>query len=135
MATRQFHRSEQPDPIRDRNDSGGAVCSAASQRRFPRYGLDVRFTIEGLRDGEKIRMWGRSNEIGQDGIGGTLTGKLQPGEVVWLELSLPRMSVPLRIRALVRYQLGLRHGFEFLTLTSDQRAGILRVCEMLAAQE
>jgi hypothetical protein len=109
--------------------------AARSQRRFPRYVLDVRFTIEVFRDGEKVHMWGRSNEMGQDGIGGTLTAKLEPGEVVWLELPLPRMSTPLRIRAIVRYQAGLRHGFEFLTLTSEQKTGIMRVCEMLAAQQ
>jgi len=35
----------------------------------------------------------------------------------------------------VRYQAGLRHGFEFLTLTPEQRTGLVRACEMLAAQQ
>ena len=119
----------------NREKTGATAYPAVCQRRFPRYALDVRFTVEALRDGEKIGLWGRSNEIGQDGIGGTLTGELKPGEVVWLELSLPRLRKPLRIRALVRYQAGLRHGFEFLTLNAEQRAGVLRVCDMLAVQQ
>ena len=117
------------------NQKNKSVTVPSQQRRFPRYALDVRFTIEAFRNGERARMWGRSNEIGLDGIGGTLTGELEPGEVVWLELSLPRVAVPLKLRALVRYQLGLRHGFEFLTLTAEQRDGITRVCNMLAAQQ
>jgi hypothetical protein len=40
-------------------------------------------------------MWGRSNELGEDGIGATLTGGLEPGEVVALELSLPLSAQPL----------------------------------------
>lgn len=111
-----------------------ATEDPARRRRFSRFPLDVRFDVEALRDGQVIRTWGRSNEIGQDGIGGTLTAELKPGEVVWLLLSLPREPVPLRIRALVRYQEGLRHGFEFLALSSEQRASLVRVCETLAAQ-
>jgi hypothetical protein len=118
-----------------REEKTRAAYPAVCQRRFSRYPLDVRFTVETYRDGERSSLWGRSNEIGQDGIGGTLTAELRPGEVVWLELSLPRLRKPLKIRALVRYQAGLRHGFEFLTLTAEQRAGILRVCDMLAAQQ
>ena len=115
--------------------SKSGTVSASPRRRYPRYALDVRFTVEAFRDGERTSMWGRSNEIGEDGIGGTLTGQLKPGEVVWLEMSLPRMTIPLRVRALVRYQVGLRHGFEFLTLTTEQRTGLARVWEMLAAQQ
>lgn len=115
--------------------SKSGPVSASTRRRFPRYALDVRFTVDVFRNGDRMSMWGRSNEIGEDGIGGTLTGELQPGEVVWLELTLPRMAIPLKVRALVRYQAGLRHGFEFLTLTPEQRTGLVRACEMLAAQQ
>jgi hypothetical protein len=40
---------------------------------------------------------------------------------------------PIKLRALVRYRDGLRHGFEFLALSPEQREGIHRVCEALAA--
>ena len=78
-------------------------------------------------------MWGRSHELGQDGIGGTLTGALEPGEVVSMEMALPMAAGPMKLRALVRYRDGLRHGFEFLALTAAQRDEIQRVCKMLAA--
>jgi hypothetical protein len=70
--------------------------------------------------------------MGQDGIGGTLTGELEPGEVVSMEISLPLAPYPMKIRALVRYRDGLRHGFEFLAMSAEQHEAIQRVCEMLA---
>jgi hypothetical protein len=102
-------------------------------RRFPRYPLDVHLSIHVFRAEGNLSLWGRSNELGADGIGATLTGALDAGEVVAMELSLPMAPFPLKFRALVRYRDGLRHGFEFLALTAVQRDEIQRVCEMLAA--
>jgi hypothetical protein len=102
-------------------------------RRFPRYPLDTRISINVFRNGNTLSLWGRSTEFGEDGIGGTLTEQLEPGEVVSLELVLPLTAYPLRLRALVRYRDGLRHGFEFLTRSPEQRTTIQRVCELLAA--
>ncbi|HEV8048174.1 MAG TPA: PilZ domain-containing protein [Terriglobales bacterium] len=101
-------------------------------RRFPRYPVDMRMAVEIFRAGETISYWGRSNELGEDGVGGTLTGELAVGEVVSMELSLPLAAYPLKVRALVRYRIGLRHGFEFLAMSDAQRDVLRRVCEMLA---
>ena len=67
--------------------------------------------------------------MGQDGIGATLTGSLEPGEIVTLEIPLPLTPYPIKVRAIVRYRQGLRYGFEFLTLNDGQRDTILRVCD------
>ena len=83
------------------------------------------------RDGETISLWGRSSELGEDGIGGTVTAQLEPGEVVSMELSLPLIPFPIKCRALVRYRDGLRHGFEFLALSSQQREAIRKLCQAL----
>jgi hypothetical protein len=84
--------------------------------------------------GEFRSCWGRSTEMGQDGIGATLTGSLEPGEIVTLEIPLPLTTYPIKVRAIVRYRQGLRYGFEFLTLNDGQRDTILRVCEYLASR-
>jgi hypothetical protein len=102
-------------------------------RRFPRHPLDIHLSIHVFRSGENVSFWGRSSELGEDGIGATLTGELEPGEVVSMELSLPMAPFPIKFRALVRYRDGLRHGFEFLALSAMQRDEIRRVCETLAA--
>jgi hypothetical protein len=103
-------------------------------RRYPRLAIDVRIEVRMFQSGEFRTCWGRSTEMGRDGIGATLTAKLQLGEVVTLEIPLPLTPYPLKIRAIVRYGDGLRYGFEFLTLTEAQRETIHRVCEILDAK-
>ena len=102
-------------------------------RRFSRHALDVRVSVHAFRSGQSVSFWGRSSELGEDGIGATLTGELEAGEVVSMELSLPMAPFSLKFRALVRYRDGLRHGFEFLTLSAAPRDEIRRVCETLSA--
>jgi hypothetical protein len=43
--------------------------------------------------------------------------------------------VPLRLRGLVRYRDGLRHGFEFLARDGAQHELILKTCELLKLRE
>ena len=103
-------------------------------RRFPRYAIDVRLQVKMFQDGEFRSCWGRSTEMGQDGIGATLTGTLENGEIVTLEIPLPLTPYPIKVRAIVRYCQGLRYGFEFLTLNTAQRDTIRRVCDYLATK-
>ena len=103
-------------------------------RRFPRFAIDVRLQVKMFQDGEFRTCWGRSTEMGQDGIGATLTGSLETGELVTLEIPLPLTPYPIKVRAIVRYCQGLRYGFEFLTLNETQRDTIRRVCEYLATK-
>jgi PilZ domain len=102
-------------------------------RRYPRLAIDVRIQVRMFQDGEFRNCWGRSTELGRDGIGATLTAGLECGEIVTLEVPLPLSPYPLKIRAIVRYANGLHYGFEFLTLTDVQRETVRRVCEMLDA--
>jgi hypothetical protein len=104
-------------------------------RRFSRHPLDVRVSVKVFRPEAALELWGRSIELGQDGIGITLTGELEMGEVATLELTLPGSGTPLTLRALVRYRDGLRHGFEFLARDGAQHELILRTCELLGLTE
>ena len=109
-----------------------AKPAGARARRYPRFAIDARMQVRMFQDGEFQTCWGRSTELGQDGIGATLTGELEQGEIVSLEIPLPLSPYPLKVRAIVRYRQGLRYGFEFLTLSDAQRDTLRRVCEMLA---
>jgi hypothetical protein len=103
-------------------------------RRFPRFAIDLRVQVKMFQDGEFRTCWGRSTELGQDGIGATLTGSLENGEIVTLDIPLPLTPYPIKVRAIVRYRQGLRYGFEFLTLNEAQRDTLRRVCEYLATR-
>lgn len=106
----------------------------AYRRLFPRFAINARMQVRMFQGGEFHNCWGHSTEIGQDGVGATLTGELEIGEIISLEMPLPLSPYPLKVRAIVRYRLGLRYGFEFLTLTDHQRDTVRRVCDMLAAK-
>jgi hypothetical protein len=117
------------------NDTGSRTRTKAQfTRRFPRFVIDVRLQVKMFQAGEFRTCWGRSTEMGQDGIGATLTGSLEPGEIVTLDIPLPLTPYPIKVRAIVRYRQGLRYGFEFLTLNDNQRDTIRRVCEYLATK-
>ena len=111
-----------------------APAGGAHQRRYPRFAIDARMQVRMFQGGEFHTCWGRSTELGQDGIGATLTGELESGEIVSLEIPLPLSPYPLKVRAIVRYRQGLRYGFEFLTLSESQRDTVRRTCEMLATR-
>src|ERR1700735_938745 len=101
-------------------------------RRYPRFAIDARLQVRMFQGGEFRTCWGRSTELGQDGIGATLTGEVETGEIVSLDIPLPLSPYPLRVRAIVRYRQGLRYGFEFLTLSEAHGETLRRVCHMLA---
>ena len=85
-----------------------------------------------FREGVTSELWGRTNEVGLDGVGATLTGELKAGEVVALEFPIPLAPRVIKVRAVVRYSQGLRCGFEFLIVTDDQKETLRQVCESLA---
>jgi PilZ domain len=103
-------------------------------RRFTRYPADIRIDAQVFRPSGTVSLWGRSSEIGEDGIGGTLTEEVEPGEVVSMEITLPMSNRSMKFRALVRYRIGLRHGFEFLALSREQRAVLRELCEGLSTE-
>jgi hypothetical protein len=113
------------------HDRGAARKPGVESRRYPRLAIDVRIQVKMFQSGEFRSCWGRSTELGRDGIGATLTADLEVGEIVTLEIPLPLSTRPLEIRAIVRYCYGLHYGFEFLTLTEMQRETLGRVCEIL----
>jgi PilZ domain len=114
------------------SESAKSSPAHAQKRRFDRYRYDVRLQVSVFRDGVNIQLWGRTNELGQDGVGATVTGELKAGEVVSLEFPIPMPPLAMKVRAIVRYSDGLRCGFEFLVVTMQQRETMQRLCESLA---
>ena len=115
------------------SDPARATCKAQRrQRRFSRYRFDVRIQVSVFREGLTTTCWGRTSELGLDGIGATLSGELQAGEVVSLEFPIPLPPHVMRLRAVVRYSEGLRCGFEFLVVTEEQKLILHQISVVLA---
>ena len=102
------------------------------QRRFSRSRFDARIQVSVFREGVTTNFWGRTSELSLDGIGATLSGELQVGEVVSLEFPLPLPPHIIKVRAVVRYSDGLRCGLQFLVVTDEQRLLLREVCVVLA---
>jgi hypothetical protein len=110
----------------------GAAKTQRMQRRFSRSRFDARIELSVFRDGVTTNFWGRTSELSLDGIGATLSGALQVGEVVSLEFPIPLPPHVIKVRAVVRYSDGLRCGLQFLVVTDEQRLLLREVCVVLA---
>jgi TonB family protein len=93
----------------------------ASQRAIPRRPLFVPLDVIVLRSGIPENLPGRCTDLSEGGVGAIVAGDLIPGQQVAVELRLPNVGVPMRARALVRYQQRLRCGLQFVGLTPEQR--------------
>ncbi len=93
----------------------------ASRRVFFRHPISVPLDLIALRCGVPQNLPGRCTDISEAGVGAMVAGELAAGQQVAVELRLPNVGVPVRARALVRYQSRLRCGFEFVGLSGEQR--------------
>jgi len=91
------------------------------QRNSPRQPISVPVDLIALRSGVPENLPGRLTDISELGVGAVVAGEMAAGQSVALELRLPDVGVPVRARALVRYQSRLRCGLEFVGMSAEQR--------------
>jgi PilZ domain len=99
------------------------------RRRFPRYYTDLPLS---LRDQREQEFAGRCVVIAEGGIAAMLPEPVPRGSVVTLQLPIP--TCPIALGAIVRNQLGLRHGLEFVSLPDSARGAIRQFCNGLMTQ-
>jgi len=97
------------------------VLEETRERGFARHPINVPLDLIALRSGVPDNLPGRCTDISEAGVGAVVAGELAAGQQVAVELRLPNVGVPVRARALVRYQSRLRCGFEFVGLSVEQR--------------
>ena len=94
------------------------------RRAYPRRPVHVPLDVIALRSGVPENLPGRCTDLSETGVGAVIAGELVPDQQVAVELRIPNVGVPVRARALVRYQSRLRCGLEFTGLSAEQRAMI-----------
>ena len=97
--------------------------------RPARYSFDSRITLTVYRSGQKHELWGRTADISEGGMAATLSETLEVGESASIRFSVGETT--LNVRAVVRFRRGHFCGFEFLTMTEEQRELIASVCGRL----
>jgi hypothetical protein len=95
-------------------------------RAHARYVLDVRIIVRA-----KETLHGRTKDIAEGGLGATIPGNIDVGDIVELELQLPGSDEPLKLKAEVRYRQGFQYGFKFLHPLEHQRELIRRATSAL----
>jgi PilZ domain-containing protein len=98
----------------------------STPRAFPRFLLDIRLIV---RAAETLH--GRTKDVGEGGLGATIPGDINSGEVVEVEFHLPGARDALRLKAEVRYRQGFQYGFKFLHATEHQKEMIRRATKDL----
>lgn len=102
-----------------------SLAPEKTQRRaFPRCPVHVPLDVIALRSGVPENLPGRCTDLSETGVGAVIAGELVSDQQVAVEFRLPNVGVPLRARALVRYQSRLYCGLEFTGLSAEQRAMI-----------
>jgi hypothetical protein len=99
-------------------------------RRFQRYELEteLRVAILGV-DHRETR--GRSLNINEGGMAGIFVDGWDVGTTVALHFSVPIATAPVKVKGIVRNRTGYRYGFEFASLTAEERETITRTCRTL----
>jgi c-di-GMP-binding flagellar brake protein YcgR len=88
-----------------------------TERQMTRYKLVVPLRIvKGDRAAE-----GECLDISEGGLGARTKAKLTPGEEIVLEVQFPEQHQALAFKAFVRHWEDGRCGFEFVTITPEQR--------------
>jgi TonB family protein len=123
------NNSEMPKFFRKKKRQPAAKAQTQSKdeptrRRAPRYRVQAPMDVTVLRSGIPDTLPGRSVNLGERGASAVLAGELRPGEAVGVEIRLPLMTNPLRVRAVVRNYDKLRLGLEFVGLSAEQQAAI-----------
>lgn len=91
------------------------------RRRHARYRGDFRVSVSHLLGDEYQKIEGHCRDLSEAGIGIILAAELNGGEVVGLSFLLPGAPHPFEVRAVVRHRRGYQYGFEFLSLSPEQR--------------
>ncbi len=100
-------------------------------RRFIRYRTELPLVLRVLGRQGYVRIHGRCFELAEAGLGAVTTSELALGEMISVELSIPDMSEPITMRAVVRYRMGFLHGCEFVGLLPEQLEWIRKLCQDL----
>ena len=96
-------------------------ASKLTTRQHARFALDLRLIVR-----TSTRVYGRTRDISETGLGATVPEDLALGDMMELEFELPESSEPITLIARVSYRHGFHYGFKFVSPTARQIQQIRR---------
>ena len=101
-------------------------------RRCPRYEIDTEIHVAMFGREKQEVTRGRALNMSAAGVAGLFVTGWEAGTAVNLKFSVPVVSNPLSVDAVVRSRSDYRYGFEFVELNPAQREVISKTCRTLA---
>lgn len=98
--------------------------SERRRRRYPRYHSEFPVIVTLLAGEERQRLEAHSRDLSEAGIGVLLAAELNLGEVVSLGFSIHGTPHSWNIQAVLRHRRGYHYGFEFFSLSEEQRRAL-----------
>ena len=98
------------------------------RRRFPRFHFDQRISVQYMENGKQRRVYGRSSDLSEGGLGAVIPESLDPGTQVDVEVGLGTPDAKLTAPAVIRYRRGFHHCLEFVELTPAQAQQVRVAC-------
>lgn len=105
--------------------------SGPDLRRWSRHRIDVRLKIT-IGGPKGPTVFGRGNILGQGGMGVYIPLSIAIGTELLLLVTFPYSPAEVTLRAVVRNCEGFRYGVEFIQLTDQVRALIVKNCDSAA---
>ena len=87
-------------------------------RKSSRFLIDLRLLVRTSSYSDPLH--GRTSNLSEGGLGGTIAGDISMGDIVELEFQMPGTERSLRIMAEVRYRQGFQYGFRFINAAPEQ---------------
>lgn len=94
------------------------------RRRYPRYRSEFAVSVGFFSGSQHQQLDAHCKDLSEAGMGTLIAAELNLGEVVTLTFSIPGMSQPLEVRAVLRHRWGYHYGFEFLSLSASQKTAL-----------
>ncbi len=104
------------------------VEGRSRRRKFPRFHFDQRVSVSYTADGKERRVYGRTSDLSEGGLGAVIPESLAIGAEIAVEVALGVPDKKLSAAAVVRHRRGFHHCIELLNLTPEQVQQIRAAC-------
>ncbi len=98
------------------------------KRKSPRFHFDQRISVSYTSDGKERRVYGRTSDLCDGGLGAVIPESLDAGTEIQMEVALGVPDTKLCAAGVVRHRRGFHHCIEFVNLTPEQVRQIRVAC-------